>query len=346
MASATLSVNLSALRANYQNLKKRHAKRNVAAVVKANAYGLGMPEVAKALKAEGCRLFFVATLDEALELRGVLPTADIAVFNGIFRGEEKEYDAHGIIPIANDRSQLEIRTKRKPFIHIDTGMTRLGLSHADLSVLGKLPACEMILSHLSCANEPQNPKNAEQLSRLKEALASHAPDVPVSFANSSAHFLPAEYHFDIGRPGCALYGINPVIGENPMKHVATLSAPILQVRELDRHEAVGYGATAGAEKGARLAVAGLGYSDGYFRSLSNIGFAYIGTYRVPILGRISMDMITLNVSQVPDTILSTHHVEFINESQPVDSLAHETNTIGYEVFTRIGRRVKRVYTDA
>lgn len=343
MASATLSVNLSALRANYQHLKNLHAKNNVAAVVKANAYGLGVAEVSKALAAEGCSLFFVATLDEAIELRGTLPSADIAVFNGIFAGQEKEFDHHNIIPIINDRGQLEYKTKRKPIIHIDTGMTRLGLCEADLKKLGTLPPCELVMSHLACANDPSHPKNAEQLTRLKTALH-YAPNIKVSFANSSAHFLSSDYHFDIGRPGCAIYGINPVMGTNPMRHVATLSASILQIRDLDRDEHVGYGATANADKGARIAIVGLGYSDGYFRSLSNIGFAFIGGHKVPILGRISMDMITLDVSHVPEAILASHYAEFINESQPVDSLAHETNTIGYEVFTRIGRRVKRVYT--
>jgi alanine racemase len=344
MASAILSVNLSALQANYQLLKNRHAKKNVAAVVKANAYGLGVSEVSNALAKIGCKLFFVATLDEAIELRAVLPHADIAVFNGIFENEIGEYNAHDIIPVVNDVSQFQFKTKRKPIVHIDTGMTRLGLSEYDLRVLGTLPGCEMIISHLSCANEPAHPKNAEQLARLTHALAHHAPKVPVSFANSSGHFLPQEFHFDIGRPGCALYGINPTGGTNPMQPVATLSASILQVRTLDRDEAVGYGATVHAEKESRIAVVGLGYSDGYFRSLSNRGFAFVAHYKVPVLGRISMDMIALDVSMVPDTILSTHqHIEFINETQPVDDIAAQCDTIGYEVFTRLGRRVRRVY---
>jgi len=344
--SATLTIDLNALRSNYQLLKNKHAKKTVSCVVKANAYGLGVSEISKALAAEGCELFFVATLDEAIELRTTLPKTDIAVFNGMFRGEEKDYSAHNIIPIVNDRSQLELKTKRTPIIHVDTGMTRLGLTEADLKLLGTLPKCELVMSHLACANEPEHPKNAEQLSRLREALL-HAPGTPVSFANSSAHFLSNDYHFDIGRPGCALYGINPVIGENPMQHVATLSASILQIRDLDRDETVGYGATASAKKASRIAIVGMGYSDGYFRSLSNQGFAFVGTYKVPILGRISMDMIALDVSMVPDTILNTHtHVEFINKSQPVDAIANEAQTIGYEVFTRIGRRVKRVYSQA
>jgi len=349
----TLSVNLSALRANYQLLHARHAKKNVAAVVKANAYGLGMPEVAKALSLEGCTRFFVATLDEAIELRGILPDDDIAVFNGIFAGQEKEFAAHAIIPVVNDPGMFELVENASGLpdfiVHVDTGMTRLGLSASELSALApnmRRAKCRMLMSHLACANEPAHPKNAEQLARLREAQK-YFPHVPVSFANSSGLFLPPEYHFDIGRPGCALYGINPTDGENPMRHVATLSAPILQIRTLDRDESVGYGATCDAAKDARIAITGFGYADGYFRSLSNQGAAFIGGYQLPIMGRISMDMIALDVSRVPDTILTTHtHAEFINEAQPVDAIAAQCNTIGYEVFTRIGRRVKRVYTDA
>ncbi len=345
MANATLLVNLSTLRANYQLLKNRHARKNIAAVVKANAYGLGVAEVSKALAAEGCELFFVATLDEAIELRGVLPDVDIAVFNGIFKGEESEFKAHKIIPVINTAEQLAASGWQMDFIlHVDTGMTRLGLSQSDLANC-QLPntKCQLLLSHLSCANEPSHPKNTEQLLRLKEAQK-YFPNVPVSFANSSGHFLPQEFHFDVGRPGCALYGINPTGGANPMKNVATLSAPILQIRELDRDEQVGYSATYDAPKNTRIAVVALGYSDGYFRSLSNQGFGFIGGYKLPIIGRISMDMMALNVSRIPDTILSTHtHAEFINEVQTVDDIANQCDTIGYEVFTRIGRRVKRLY---
>lgn len=348
MRNATLSVNLAALRANYQLIRSRHAKNSIGAVVKANAYGLGMVEISKALASEGCREFFVATLDEAIELRGALPDVRIAAFNGMFGGEEKEYSHHRITPVINTYEQaLGIADWGRTILHVDTGMTRLGLNESEAKQLtslipNALPV--LLMSHLACAGDPEHPKNAEQLSRLNEARK-HFPGVPVSFANSSAHFLPDDYHFDLGRPGCALYGINPVNGENPMRHVATLSAPIIQIRTLDRDETIGYSATRSASKDARLAVVGMGYSDGYFRSLSNIGFAYLGGYRIPIMGRISMDMITLDVSLVPDTILSSHRqVEFINEQQPLDSLARATDTIGYEILTRIGRRVKRVYT--
>lgn len=352
-AYATLSVDLSALKANYQLLKNRHAKQNIASVVKANAYGLGVTEVSKALAAEGCQLFFVATLDEAIELRNILPQADIAVFNGLFKGEEKDFLHHRIIPVANTVEQVE-RIQDSAcgiqgyMLHIDTGMTRLGLSQPDLeSCLPRLlnPQFQilLLLSHLSCANDPSHPKNAEQLMRLKQAQAL-LPGITVSFANSSGHFLPDDYHFDMGRPGCALYGINPTAGTNPMRHVATLSAPILQIRTLDRDEDVGYGATCTARKDSRIAIAGLGYADGYFRSLGNRGHAFIAGHPVPMAGRVSMDMIALDISAVPEAILTAElRAEFINERQTVDAIAEQCDTIGYEVFTRIGRRVKRIY---
>lgn len=345
---ATLSVDLAALRANYNLLKNRHAKKNSAAVVKANAYGLGVAAVSKALAAEGCKLFFVATIDEAIELRSVLPDVEIAVFNGIFKGEEKEYVAHNIIPIVNDPGQLALCgnhqeiSNRQIIIHFDSGMTRLGLSLADMENC-KLPLanCKMLMSHLSCAAEQDNPENLRQLVRLREVLK-YFPNIPVSFANSSGLFLADEFHFDIGRPGCALYGINPLNSANPMRHVATLSAPILQIRQLDRNEHIGYGASYAINKGGAVAIVGLGYADGYFRSLGNRGFAFLEGNKVPIAGRISMDMIALDISGIAaEKISAESRAEFINEQQTVDEIARQCDTIGYEIFTRIGGRVIR-----
>lgn len=349
----TLTIHLPALRANYRMLRERHAKQACAAVVKANAYGLGVAEISATLAQEGCRLFFVATLEEAIALRASLPRSDIAVFNGIAAKEEKEFAAHRIIPVINTPEQLA-RIQDSGFgiqnymVHIDTGMTRLGLSASDLTthasrILNHGSRILMVLSHLACANDPDHPKNAEQLKRFQEALT-HFPGVPASFANSSGHFLDPSYHFDIGRPGCALYGINPTDHKNPMQHVATLSAPILQIRTLDRDEDVGYGATFHAPKGSRIAITALGYADGYFRSLSNRGSAIIAGHTVPMVGRVSMDMIALDISHLPESMLAAGpHAEFINEKQTVDVIAQQCDTIGYEVFTGIGQRVKRIY---
>lgn len=350
----TLEINVSALRSNYRLLKSRHAKNSIAAVVKANAYGLGVGEVGLALWAEGCRDFFVATLEEGIELRSILPEVRIGVFQGLFAGEEQEFSYHRLIPVLNDVAQAERfvkselrHTSKNIMLHVDTGMTRLGLSESDLKhpVLAKLQTFNpvMIISHLACANTPEHAKNSEQLARFETALK-YFPDAKASLANSAGVFLPQEFHFDIARTGCALYGINPADGKNPMQHVATLSAPILQIRELDRDETVGYGATVSATMGSRVAIVALGYADGYFRSLSGQGHAYIAGYKVPLLGRVSMDMVAVDISAIPPQKISEDsRVEFINELQTVDDIANQCNTIGYEVFTRIGRRVKRVY---
>lgn len=347
----TLTINLSALRANYRLLRSSHAKNNIAAVVKANAYGLGVDGVNKALWAEGCRDFFVATLAEAIELRAILPEAQIGVFQGLFAGEEKEYVRYGLTPVLNDISQVErfIRSEIKnTMLHVDTGMTRLGLSESDLKnpILTKLqtPNSKLtLLSHLACGSEPDHPKNSEQLARFHVALK-YFPSAKASLANSAGVFLPPEFHFDIARTGCALYGINPTDGKNPMQPVATLSAPILQIRTLDRDETIGYGATASAKKGSRIAVIGIGYADGYFRMLSNQGFAFVAGHKVPVLGRVSMDMVVLDISAIPQSkITVSTRAEFINNQQTVDDIATQCHTIGYEIFTRIGRRVQRVY---
>ncbi len=354
----TLTINLTALRANYNLLRMRHAKKSLAAVVKADAYGLGVEGIALTLWQEGQHDFFVATLAEAIELRTILPEARIGVFQGFFAGEEKEYVQHKLIPVLNDIPEVERfahcnlwRENSPVIIHIDTGMTRLGLSETDLKhpTLSNLSTLQtlhstLIMSHLACANDPVHPKNSEQLARFKRAIK-HFPNAKYSLANSAGIFLPDDFHFDIARPGCALYGINPYDGVNPMQHVATLSAPIFQIRTLDRDETIGYGATTAATKGSRVAVVGIGYADGYFRSLGNQSFAYIAGHKVPLVGRVSMDMVELDISEVPETkITANTRAEFINDRQTVDAIAAQCNTIGYEIFTRIGNRVQRIYS--
>jgi alanine racemase len=343
--TATLTVDLAALTENYQLLKSKHAKKNIGTVVKANAYGLGVERVSQRFAELGCEKFFVATLAEAIELRGFLPNVNIAVFSGVFAGEENDYKANKITPVINRVEQFDYCKAIPSILHVDTGMARLGLNYAELkkaSAQKKLSNIVMLMSHLSCASDASS-KNEEQLERLNEAT-SFLPNIPVSFVNSSGHFLSADYHFDLGRPGCALYGINPTESQNPMKHVATLSAPILQIRELDRDEEVGYGATYKVKEGSKLAIAGLGYSDGYLRSFSNKGFAYIGEHKVPFAGRVSMDVITLDVTNVPDNALKGNlRAEFINTKQTVDDIAKQAGTIGYEIYSRLGRRIVREY---
>jgi alanine racemase len=352
--TATLEVDLTALRSNYQLLKCRHTGQSIAAVVKTNAYGLGVMEVSKALWQEGCTQYFVATLPEAVQLRQSLPEAVIAVLHGLIQGEEKEFLHHRLIPVLNDLAQVTCWEKATDgaataMLHVDTGMSRLGVTQEELLYLAEhrqefVRHLSYVISHLACSNEGKHPKNAEQLSRFRAALKA-LPGIKGSLANSSGLFLSADFHSELGRPGSALYGINPTQGANPMKPVARLSAPIVQIRTLDRDETIGYGATAKASKGSRIGVAALGYADGWMRCLSNKGFAYVSGHKVPLLGRISMDMITLDLSAVPPLkISSATRVELINKEQTVDDIAAACNTIGYEIFTRIGERVERRYS--
>jgi alanine racemase len=346
---ASLDVNLGAIAANYHLLKKRHVKQSLACVVKADAYGLGMTAVSKALWNEGCRDFFVATLDEGIALRAQLPGAAISVFSGLMAGEEKEYIHHQLMPVLNSLEHVKKMTGGEHhmayIIHIDTGMTRLGLTQSDLENLRQPLStnCHLIMSHLACAGDAEHAKNAEQLARFRQALT-YFPGAKASLANSSGLFLSGDFHFDIARPGCALYGINPTSGKNPMQQVATLSAPILQIRTLDRDETVGYNATYAAKKGARIAIIGIGYADGWSRGLSNKGFAFVGGKKVPIAGIVSMDMIALDVSAVSEQRLASGYAELLNANQTVDDIATACDTIGYEIFTRLGNRIQRRYS--
>jgi alanine racemase len=348
--SPVLTISLSALRANYALLRSRFTGGDCAAVVKANAYGLGVETVAPALWDEGCRFFFVATLDEAIQLRGLLADARIGVFHGPYAGEEGDYIAHRLLPVINEPAQLDrwLRNEEPFALHVDTGMNRLGLSYAELEryydgAPTRHPA--LLLSHFACANDPLHDMNGQQLRRFWDACAL-IPGVGGSLCNSAGIFLGSTFHFDVARPGCALYGINPVDGVNPMRPVVTLTPPILQVRTLDRADTVGYGATFTAEPGTMLATVQMGYADGYQRILSNRGEAYLGTHPVPIVGRVSMDMIVLDITNVPGAERNTAaQIELINHAYTVDDLAHDAGTIGYEIFTRLGARVRREYVD-
>lgn len=352
--TATIEVDLDAVRSNYHLLQQWHARQAVSSVVKADAYGLGMEEVSRALWLEGCRIFFVAHLAEGVLLRSILPEAGIGVFSGLLPNEAPDYLHHRLVPVLNTPGQVEYweaaaQGKAVGILHVDTGMNRLGLSQTELlHIVSRHPMLvgqqiQYVMSHLACANEPGNPRNALQLARFHEALKL-LPGVQASLANSAGLFLSSEYHFDLARPGCALYGINPANGRNPMKPVARLSSPILQLRTLEQDDMVGYGATYKAKKGSRIAITALGYADGWLRTLSNKGFAYVEGHKVPMAGRVSMDMVALDVTKVPEALITPQsRAEFINKEYTVDDVAAAADTIGYEVFTRLGNRVQRLY---
>ena len=363
-AGAILTIDLGAVRRNYRTLRARLGSCELAAVVKADAYGLGVARIAAALAAEGCRTFFVATADEAIALRAVAPRADIHVFNGVQPGEEAEL-AHGrIVPVLNSLEQMATwreyalahgtkdRTTLPADIHLDTGMSRLGLDAAEQRRLLGRPdhltgiALDVVVSHLAVAEEPAHPMNESQRLLFAE-IAAGLPGRRRSLVNSSGIFLTPEFHFDLARAGLALYGSNPQPGRaNPMAQVIRLQGRILQVRFVDTNRSVGYGATHRASRPSTIATVAIGYADGYPLSLSNTGIAYIDGHEVPVVGRVSMDLTTLDVTELPEGLaVPGRLVDFVGPDNPVDRVAERAKTIPYTILTGLGRRVRRIYVD-
>lgn len=362
-AGATLTVDLAAIAANYRLVCDRVGTGACAGVVKADAYGLGAAQVAPALWAAGCRIFFVATLDEGLALRALMPGAEIHVLGGDVAATAAEHAAHELRPVLNSLREIaawrdeagRLDRALPATVHLDTGMSRLGMPPAELDRLAAEPdrlsgiEVTLVMSHLGCSDEPENPQNAFQLAAFRAAVARFRPaGAKLSFANSSGIFLGRDYQFDLARPGAALYGLRPVAGQpNPLRQVLRLQGKILQLREVDTDTPVGYGATHRVAQPARLATVGVGYADGYLRSLSNRGSAFIGDRRVPVVGRVSMDLLTLDVSSVPAAELRPGiHVDLIGPHNPVDELADQAGTIGYEILTSLGSRYARRYLAA
>ncbi len=355
--TATLTVNLDALAANYHQLTKKHAGHNCAAVVKANAYGLGVEPVATRLAKEGCQTFFVATLTEAIELRGILENTLIYVFNGIYAGEESLFLKHNIRPVLNSLEHVArwkdiatAHTDAQAALHVDTGMCRLGLTPFEMQSITDgqqiIDNCNisLLMSHLACASDPSHPLNTQQLENFTEAKHAFS-GVETSLSNSSGLYLGADYHEDVGRPGCSLYGITPRgVDDNPMQHVATLKAPIIQIRHISRDQTIGYGGTTRVSAGMKVAVIACGYADGLHRIASHQLSGFIGEHQAHILGRVSMDMSCYDVTHIPDATLAQEGaITLISEQQTVDRVAQICHTIGYEVFTSLSARVERIY---
>ncbi len=364
---AVLTVDLAAVAENWRILKRKAAPGcEVGGVVKADAYGVGMVPVAKALQDAGCGTFFVAHLDEGIALRAALGEAPrIVVMHGPNKGTERDFAAFRLLPVLSTPGQIERwRTfaetndiLMESLVQIDTGMNRLGLTQREFEKLMGDPAGFLglyplaLMSHLACADEPQHPMNRQQLLKFRSALETFRgkfPDAKGSFANSSGLFLGPEYHYHFARPGVALYGANPVPGQpNPMIPVVRLKAKILQVRRVDAAAPVGYGASSMAPDGAKLATVSIGYADGLRRALSNRGHGFIDGIRVPIMGRVSMDMTVFDVSDVPESSLGPGAtVELLGTEQSVDDLATSAGTISYEILTSLGHRYMRQYLGA
>ncbi len=369
-SGAVLTIDLDAVAANYRLLSDRlsdAAQRDgMSAVVKADGYGLGAGPVAVALAGAGCGVFYVAHIEEGIRLRQALNDAadngfvqaEIHVLGGLAPGAEDAYDASRLIPVLGSLDEIHdwkryCERLGRPLpcdVHADTGMARLGLPPREVIKLAEEPSrldglnIVNVISHLACADEPDNPKNAEQLDAFRD-VRRRLPLGRASLANSSGIFLGPEYHFDQARPGAALYGIAPVPGEpNPMAQVVRLQGKIAQVRAVDTPQTVGYGASHRIEGPGRVATVLVGYADGYPRSLSNKGTGYIGNIPVPVVGRVSMDLITLDVTGVPEHLCPVGAmVDLIGPSNSVDDVAAAAGTIGYEILTSLGPRYHRAY---
>lgn len=352
-AGAILSVDLGALRENFRRLRHRLGPAACAAVLKADAYGLGAPQVAAALRREGCDAFFVAHVGEGVELRDALgPGPSIFILHGLFPGAEPAALAAALIPVLNSPEQVRAwksaAGKGAPAaIQADTGMARIGMAPEDFRALTRADLdrldLRLVMSHLACADEPDNPANARQLEAFMPIRA-RFPGVAASLANSSAIFLGSPYHFDLARPGAALYGINPTPGRaNPMAPVVTLRARVIQGRTLPPYAGVGYGHAFHTTGTQRVATIALGYADGWHRRIG--GAAWYEATRLPVLGRVSMDSIILDVSALPPgKPAAGETVELIGPHQDVDAVAEAGGTIGYEVLTSLAHRFHRIYS--
>jgi alanine racemase len=364
-AGAILTVDLAAVVANWRLLKAR-VRGDCGAVVKADAYGVGLAPVARALKAAGCANFYVAHFDEGFAAREALgPTPRIVVMHGLNPGTEPEAARARLVPVLNAPAQIKRWADfcraddflGECIVHVDTGMNRLGLTAIEFAALmddaggfvGLHPLA--LMSHLACADEPKHLMNEMQRARFGPALSAFRtkfPDAKATFCNSAGIFLGPGYHYDLVRPGIALYGSNPTPEvANPMVPVVRLQAKILQVRRVDQAAPVGYGATALAPDGAKLATTSIGYADGLIRAWGAGGYGHIDGIRVPVIGRVSMDLIVFDVSNVPDSSLHPDAtIEIIGSHQSVDEHARACGTLGYEVLTKLGRRYHRQYLPA
>jgi len=366
MPRSILSINICNILKNYKSIKKYVGeKTKVSAVVKCNCYGLGMAQIAPELCKAGCDEFYVANLTEGKALRKLLKTVKIYVFDGVERGEEKEFLKANLIPVLNNAHQLEVWAKTaknlgkklRCSLHIDSGMTRTGVEfHLAFSVLDNLSKDKSlevcyILSHLACADKPQNKMNSRQLAFV-QGLQKKYPHFKYSFSNSAGIFLGKEYHFDQVRPGILLYGGSPCDSRLqelpiPLLPVVNLVSRIIdlhQIKDRDIQQSIGYNSTYNLKPGMVTATVPVGYGDGYTRKLSNKGCCYINGIKVNIIGNISMDLMCLDVSHLSKNLQKIgQEVELIGNNISIEKIASLADTINYEILTSLSERYIKKY---
>jgi alanine racemase len=359
-ASGRVTIDLGALVANWRTLAARLGRdKTTAAVLKADAYGIGIEPAARALLAAGCDTFFVALPEEGVRIRQVAPDAVIYLLDGFVPGSVETLIDFDLRPVLGSPAEVAAwaaadRTGRPTScaIHVDTGMNRLGLSMDEARALAAAPdtlatlSPALLISHLACADTPAHPLNRRQLDAFR-AVRALFPGVPASLANSAGIFLGPEYHFDLARPGIALYGAVFAEGHAPLATVATLEARILRIRDVPAGASVGYGAGETLDRAARIAILGVGYADGYLRTSSSSDArpgarVHAGGSSAPLVGRVSMDLIAIDVTGIAG-VKQGDWVELFGRHVPVDEVAATAGTIGYELLTGLGRRYVRIY---
>ncbi len=351
-----MTVDLGALARNWRTLAARAGAAETSAAVKGDAYGIGIEPAARALAKAGCRTFFVALPDEGLRLRTVLPDAVIYVLNGLAPGAAAHLAEAGLRPVLGSLAEIDEWTAYRTgggsglaALHVDTGMNRLGLTlkeAASLASHGPVPGLTLVMSHLASADRAEDPLNAAQLARFRDAAALF-PALPASLSNSAGLFLSPDYRFDLVRPGIALYGGRFSAALPPLETVVTVETRIVQVRDVPAGESVGYGATQHVHRPSRIAILSAGYADGYHRlagASDGRGGAsvYVRGSTAPLVGRISMDLIAVDVTDVPGAARGDL-AELFGPNIPVDDVARFAGTIGYELLTGLGRRYRRHY---
>jgi alanine racemase len=362
LAGGRLTIDLDALVDNWRALDARSRPGRAAAVVKADAYGCGITEVIRALAAAGCDTFFVALPEEGLRARHAAPRARIFVLNGLFDDAAPAFTDADLIPVLGSNHEIALWARlgrRKPCaIHVDTGMNRLGLTPEEaIAFAGTAKSVRpvLLMSHLACADTPSHALNRRQLEAFQAVRAAFG-DIETSLANSAGIFLGSDYLFDLARPGIALYGAEAVSGTaNPMKPVVTAEARVVQIRYARQGQPVGYGASTMLYRDTRIAVGSAGYADGYPRAASGSGvpvrasvsegaYGFIAGRRVPVIGRVTMDLISFDVTDVPDQeIRIGDHIELFGPNIPIDEVGRASGTVGYELLTGLGNRYHRRY---
>lgn len=363
-AYSALIVNLKATVSNYQTLSKLASKAECSAVLKADAYGLGAIPIALRLHRAGCRKFFVAYADEAVNLRQAFIQldlkAEIIVLNGLIAGTETIFTDYNITPTLTDLDQINrwqthskaLGRKLSAALHVDTGMSRTGLPSKELDTLVETPSLlegidiSLILSQMVYSHEENLIFSAYQRQRFDSALK-QLPKAPASLAKSGAIFLGSDYHYQLVRPGIGLHGINPTLGaQNLLTPAVSLWAKVYQVQEISIGQTVGYAQDYKAKLPKRIATLTVGYADGYPWALANKGYVLFGDYKAPLIGRVSMDLLTIDVTDIPESIVyNGTWAQLIGNDITIERIAETAETVPYEILLRLGKRFQRIYTE-